>query len=73
MSESDPAGTWKLTVATFERARLVIRAAELREQGRSYRAITRELGLDSPFTARWAVNIGYEMAEQYNADLGADV
>ena len=67
MSESDPAGAPQLGPALVEKARLVIRAAELRELGWSYRAIARDLGFDSPLMARRAVNIAYEIAEQYEA------
>ena len=55
MSESDPAGAPKLGPALVEKARLVIRAAELRELGWSYRAIARDLGFDSPLMARRAI------------------
>lgn len=43
-------------------ARLCIRAAQLRAQGRPYEAIAAELGLESPVHAKKCAEVGFSLA-----------
>ena len=57
------AGTpWKIGPVGEERARICIRAAELRARSVSYRDIAKELGLDSPLAAKKCAETGYGLA-----------
>ena len=58
-----PAATpWKIGPVGEERARICIRAAELRARSVSYRDIAAELGLDSPLAAKKCAETGYGLA-----------
>ena len=53
---------WKIGPVGEERARICIRAAELRARSVSYRDIAKELGLDSPLAAKKCAETGYGLA-----------
>ena len=53
---------WKIGPVGEERARICIRAAELRARAVPYGEIARELGLDSPLAAKKCAEVGYGLA-----------
>lgn len=53
---------WKIGPVGEERARLCIRAAELRARAVPYADIARELGLNSPLDAKKCAEVGYGLA-----------
>ena len=53
---------WRLPKNQAERARLCIRAAELRSKGQTYAKIAEQLGMDSPAVAKKCAEVGYGLA-----------
>lgn len=53
---------WRLPKNQAERARLCIRAAELRSKGQTYAKIAELLGMDSPAAAKKCAEVGYGLA-----------
>lgn len=53
---------WRLPAGQAERARLCIRAAEMRSKGKTYVMIAEALGMDSPVTAKRCAEVGYGLA-----------
>lgn len=53
---------WRLARTQAERARLCIRAAELRSKGQTYAVIAEQLGMDSPAAAKKCAEVGYGLA-----------
>lgn len=61
---------WRLGKASEDRARLCIRAAELRTRGTRFDVIAAELGLDSAMTAKRCAEVGYGLAPGDDLRLG---
>ena len=56
------AAPWKVGPVAEERARVCIRAAELRARSATWKAIADELGLDSPMAAKKCAEVGFGLA-----------
>lgn len=53
---------WKLAKTAQDRARLCIRAAEMRAKGKTYAMIAETLGMDTPAAAKRCAEVGYGLA-----------
>lgn len=53
---------WRLARTQADRARLCIRAAEMRSKGRTYAQIATALGMDTPIDAKKCAEVGYGLA-----------
>jgi hypothetical protein len=52
---------YRITVNDLERARLCLRAAQLRADGQPYSQIATDLSLDSPAAAKRCAEVGYSL------------